>query len=288
MGQVLRVIAGADGGPWQATLRNEGTPVAFAGSATFLATVSRGGEGASLFAPAVSWVDPAAGTFRLSVDANQTAALDAGSYLLQVFVLDSGEKIEAFDGTLEVLPTVGNVAARVPYCSDEDMRRRYDQLGMLANRSNDTTGFLDVRAEASDDLDRWLVRRYLGRPGYTMVRHNTTHPVLGTLDWSDPTATPPSKKAITAALAAGGLVLERAVREIVALRSIAMILERQEVEAPNSFRQEAQAMRQRAEEIGRCYQAQVTLDAGTYPQASSYPSALIGVDATLLPPGTSP
>lgn len=283
MGQTLQVIAGTDGGPWQSTLLNEGVPVSFPDAATFSSTVSRGGEEASIFSPTVAWISAVAGTFTISVAAGQTAALDVGFYTMQVFVLNAGLKQAAFDGQLEILPTVGTVTAPVAWCSYEDLLLYSDQIKALRARGGvDVTGFLGQRAKETSELSRDIVLRYRPTPGFVRVRSNTMNPVVG-MDVASPTAVAPSKADLTAALAAGGLILETKLREIVARRTIALIFSRQETGGnAQVYRQESIDQRAMADELFRCYQAQVDLD------NDGMPDALFHCNVTLLPPGTAP
>ena len=289
MGQTLVVVAGSDGGPWTLVILGEdGLPTSFPPDATLEATAWRGGDGAPLFAPAAAWVDPASATFTLATAALDTAGLEPGTYALQAFAASGGARTTAFDGHLEVLPTAGTATAREPYCTGADLRRRYDQIATLANNRSDTTEFLDVRVEVSDLLDRKLVLRYETSGGQALVRHDVPHPILGILDWADPTAVPPSKADLTSALAAGGLVVEAKVVVLTALWSIAEVLERQQVAGRTDYRDEADRFRARFEQAWQCYQAVVDLSGGDYPQKATYPTALFDRDVVLLPPGTSP
>lgn len=283
MGQTLRIIAGSDAA-WATTLLNEGQPVSFPSNATFAATVSRGGEEASLFTPTVTWVNSSLGQVTLAIAAAQTASLDPGMYVLQVFVVSGGARTAAFDGSLEVLPTVGSVTPPVFWCSAEDLYLYSDQIKALrASKGADLTNFLAQRAKETSELSRDLVLRYEPNAAFTMTRHNTPNPVLGTLDWVEPDTTPPSKAALTAALAGTGLVLETKLREIVARRTIALIFSRQETGGnAQVYRQESIDQRDMADALFRCYQAQVDLD------GDGIPDALFGKDVILLPSGTAP
>lgn len=272
---------------WDTTLKNNGAVVPFDPADALDASVWRGQQEASLFSPAVAWVDATEGTLSLSIGANQTTTLDKGVYRIQVGVTADGARVLAYDGTLELADTVGSEAVRVPYCTERDMRRYYDQIDMLINRFGDTTGFLDVRVDVSDEIDRRLIKRYNPRFGFVKVRGNAINPASGSMDVASPTAIAPSKKDLTDALAAGGLIVERDLREIAARRAIADILDRQEVEGANGYRTEAQAMRDRADRIWTTYQAQVVFDGTAYVQASTYPAALIDMDVILLPVGTA-
>lgn len=283
MGQTLRIIAGSDAA-WATTLLNEGVPVSFPSNATFVATVSRGGEEASLFSPTVTWINSSLGQVTLAIAATQTASLDPGVYVLQVFVVSGGARTAAFDGSLEVLPTVGSVTPPVAWCSYEDLLLYSDQIKALrASKGVDVTGFMGQRAKETSELSRDLVLRYEPNATFSATRHNTPNPVLGTLDWVEPGTIPPSKAALTAALAGTGLVLETKLREIVARRTIALIFSRQETGGnAQVYRQESIDQRDMADALFRCYQAQVDLD------GDGIPDALFGKDVILLPSGTAP
>lgn len=279
MGQTLRIIAGSDGGPWRATLLNEGVHVSFPPSATFLATFSRGGEEASLFTPAVSWIDSTAGTIQLSTNALDTANIDVGTYYLQIFVISAGEKIPAFNGQVEILPTVGSITPPMAWCAFEDMLDYSTVLQTMDSRRVDITGFLNLRARVTSELIRDIIKRYNPRPGFIKVRQNTLDPMVGQ-DKASPTAVAPSKFAITAALNAGHVIFEKQLVEIVARRSIALVMSRQST-SDSKYRQEAMDQRAMADDLWRCYQCQVDLD------GDGVPDCLVDMDVILLPPGVA-
>lgn len=283
MGQTLRIIAGSDA-TWATTLLNEGAPVSFPSNATFAATVSRGGEEASLFTPTVTWTNSSLGQVTLSIAAAQTESLDAGVYVLQVFVLGGGTRTAAFDGSLEVLPTVGSVTPPVAWCSYEDLLLYSDQIkAVRAAKGVDVTGFLSQRAKETSELSRDIVLRYNPFYGFVRVRSNVVNLGCGSMDVASPTAVAPSKADLTNALAAGGLILETKLREIVARRTVALIFSRQETGGnAQVYRQESMDQRAMADELFWRYQAQVDLD------NDGMPDALFDKGVILLPEGTAP
>jgi hypothetical protein len=280
VGQVLEIAKGYDR-TWASTLLNEGVAVAYSPAATFDASVWRGASGTVLFSPTLAWVNAPTGTYTLSIAAAQTAALDPGDYRISAGVTQAGvhSAILARDATLRITDGPGSVTLRIPYASIADLRMYYDQIDTLLNKAADSTNFVVVLANESDRIDRDLVNRYDPSPGMTRTRSNTFNLIVG-LDV--PGGAAPSKAAITDAIANSGVIPERALKEIVARRSIAEVLDRQEIQGRNSYRDEAEVMRAKAEVLWRSYRAQIDTN------ADGVPEVLIHRDAVILPVGTKP
>lgn len=286
MGHSLRVISGADGGPWTSTLMNDGVVVSYPGTATFDASVWRGGDEAPLFAPAVDWIDSTMGTFRVFIPASFTAALEEGTYRIQIFVDSAGVRSEAFDGFLEILSTTGGVTPSITWCDQSDVLLYSSTVSDLQakRQTNDASGFLLQRVQATAKRSRMLVKRYMPRLGFVKVRQNTLDPFLDSMDIPSATAVPPSKFDLTAAFGrVGGIVLEEQLREIVARDAISLILRRQATTSM-PYRQEAEAQEAMADEIFKCYQAQVV----TAAPIGGNTNFLIDMDCIVLPAGISP
>jgi hypothetical protein len=283
------------------TLLNGGVVLSYPDSAALDASVWRGGGEASLFSPAVAWSLPAAGAFTLAISAGQTTNLEAGSYRLQVGVTVGGVRSLAFDGPIEVTDTVGTVAPAMTWCAADDMLLYSDQIRSLqSSRGADVTGFLAQRGQATSKRSRAMVNRYRPRNGFVRVRQNQMDPILDTMDVPNPTAVPPSKADLTTALATlGGIVLEEKIVEIVARDAIALVLRRQATSAnARAYLEEAEAQVAMADDLFRCYQAQVitatpigvgvvvTIE-GT-PTSAGFSNFLIDHDCVILPEGTAP
>lgn len=295
MGQTLQAIIGADNGPWNATLLNRGSAIVYTGSETFVATFSRGGEEASLFTPAVAWVTPSLGIIKLSLSASQTAALDPGVYVLQIFVVSGGLKVPGFDGRVELLPTVGTVAPGLTWCSEADMLLRSDVIRSLqgGRGANDATGLLLQRVEATAERSRHLVTRYDPQAGFIKVRQNVLDPFVQSMDVPSPLAVPLSKQDLTTALATvGGIVLEAALRDIIARDAISLLLRRQATSGnARSYLEEAEAQSAMADERFKCYRAQIVTASPIVSPSPIGPISnfLVGThECILLPAGTAP
>lgn len=286
MGQTLQMIAGADGGPWATTLLNDGQPVAFPSDSTFVATVSRGGGEASIFTPTVAWVDAASGTLSMSVSAAQIASLDPGSYVLQVFVATGGRKVPAFDGTLEILPSVGTETPGQTFCAFEDMLVFSSQVRSLQqSRGSDATGFYAQRAQVTGHLIRWFDKRYRPIQGLTKVRSGTPDPILGLEDVASPTAPFLPRAAFLAGMLGGGVVVDPRLREITARLAVALVLERQSTgTSSNVYMAEVEEQRRMAAEMLADYQVQLD----TSDPLNGEPDYLIDTQCTILPTGTAP
>jgi len=274
-------------------LLNAGVVVPYTSGAVLDASVWRGGEEASLFSPAVAWIDATMGTLTLGIAVGQSSGLEQGKYRLQVGVTGvGGVRSLAYDGWLEVGDSPGNVAAPLAWCDYEDMLLYSDAIKSLGgSRGVDLTAFLAQRAEETAKRSREMVIRYRQRPGYTRVRQSTPDPIIGQ-DPANAAAVALSKGDLTTALATvGGIVLEEKLREIIARGAIALVLGRQTtVGNSQAYRQEAAEQRSRADELFKCYQAQIHTASPIVSPSPIGPVSdfLIDRDCILLPPGTSP
>lgn len=282
MGQTLEVVAGSDRA-WRTTLKNEGVALAFDPAAALDASVGRGGGEGTLFAPAIAWVDAAAGTVQMSVSAAQTAAVDPGEYRLLIGVTAAGARSIAFDGTLRVDSGIGTDAAPMVWCTLQDMFRHSSQLRTIHAEANRRapTDFLDERGFATAEVKRRILLRYDPRAGMARVRRATPDPILG-YDVPDPTATVPTPAQVSAWIGVvGGLVLEPTIREIVARLAVADVLERQSSSSRDA-RDDARLFRDDADRLFKCYWAQIDTD------LDGTADLLVRRDVILLPPGTAP
>jgi hypothetical protein len=283
VGQTLEVVAGSDRS-WGTTLRSaEGVALTFGPADALDASVGRGGGEGTLFAPAVAWVDAPAGAVRLSVSAAQTAAVDPGEYRLLIGVTAGGARSIAFDGILRVDSGVGIDAAPMVWCTLQDMFRHSSQLRTIHAEASRRapTDFLDERGFATAEVRRKILLRYDPQSGLPRVRRTTPDPILG-FDVPDRAAAVPTPAEISASLAvAGGLVLEPTIREIVARRAVADVLERQSSSSRDA-RDDARMHRDEADRLFKCYWAQVDTD------LDGTADLLVHRNVILLPPGTAP
>jgi hypothetical protein len=270
------------------TLMNDGAMVPFTSGATLDASVWIGGNEAALFSPTIAWDTPnggyAAGVVALAMPASSLAPLVAGDYRFQCGVTVSGVRSIFYDATFQVGDTTGSATLRVPYITDADLKIRYDQIDSLSNRRNDVTSFVNVCALVSNELDRELIIRFNPFPGDVLQRGLIADPYVGL----DVSVTQPSwlnQTTIKTALAAQALIADYPCIEMLANRAIAYILERQETGSGNPYREEATAMRTKADAIWQYYRAQITISGGP----SNTPNCLlVGNGAIILPTGTSP
>jgi len=285
VGQTLEVTAGSDRS-WSSVLQNQGVPTPYPTSAMLDAAVWRGGEEAVLFRPTVTWIAAAAGSFTLAVAVTQTATLDPGSYRLQVGVTSGGLRSIAFDGAIEITDAPGAGIEPPTWCSSADMRRYSHLIQILVARKGvDVTGWLDERTAVTAELFRDLVLRYNPGPGSVRRRQLVMDPVLG-FDVPVDSTLAPSPARVSAWLSIpGGLILEARVREIVARRSVALVLDLQATSGQGeAYRTEAEAQRVMADALYLDYRAQV--DATNPPDGIA--DYLIDRSVILLPPGTAP
>jgi hypothetical protein len=289
VGQTLKVVQGADI-KWNTVFYNAGVPVSYVSNATFTATVSRGAEEASLFSPTVTWINSTLGSASLAIGAAQTASLDPGIYNLLILIVAGGLSYEAFNGQLEILPNVGSITPPIVWCDESDVVLYWNQgLALQPSRlTNDATGFLLQRIEATQKVSRMLVVRYNPMPGFTLTRQNTVDSIVG-MDVATPSAVPPSKYDLTQAVnATGGIVLEEKLREIVARRAIALLMRRQATGGSGrEYMAEAEAQVAMSDMIFECYEAQM-VSAYQIPLLSGITNFLIHCNCIVLPPGTSP
>lgn len=262
-------------------LYNNGVSVGYTPDPALEAVVWRGDDQPNLFFPEVLWISAVAGTLQLSIPAADTIGLEPGHYRLRVGLTVGDVRLLAFDGGLDIAEVPGSDLDRTPYVTNRDLLFYYDQLSTLQNYTSDETGFAEQRVDASDQFDRMLIERYNPRPGFVRNRNPTYDPILG-YDVPDPALVPPSKADLTAYLSAGGLIVEQKAREMVARMTIALILDRQETQDQNPYREHAQTMRDRVTQLWAGYQAQIDSN------SNAVPDYLIDRDVIFLPAGAAP
>lgn len=280
MGQTLKIKSGFDRS-WSSTLRDADARAitTYPSDAIFDVAVARGIGEPTLFTPTATWIDAPSGTFKLTIAAAQTLNLDPGVYILQAGVTSGGIRSEAFDGQLEVTGVPGTLVLRIPYVTASDLAVFYPHLKNLAAYREDDTGFLTRRALASDEFDQTFLEHYKHMPkaGFVCRRPTVPETTIG-LDEKvpDPAAVPPTQAEMEAHIAAGGLVLTRALKEIVARIAIADLMEGQETTGRNPYREEAPAMREEVKRLWRKYDIQIDTD------DDGLPDLLVGREIVLL------
>ena len=93
-----------------------------------------------------------------------------------------------------------------------------------AARGSRPDEFRQERTRATEDFRQKIMTGYHPRPGFTKVRQDTIHPIVGGFDVSDPRFPPPNHARLSACLKSGGLILDDPVREMVAHLAIALVL----------------------------------------------------------------
>lgn len=269
------------------TLMNNGVVVSYSDTPTIDAAVWVGGDEAALFAPTMTVISATLGTISLAISAAQSSATFEGTYRLQVGVTDGAVRSVAYDGFLVVLPSTGDVVPTIVWCQESDMILRSTAIRSMqtTRQTNDATGFLLQREEATLEWTRRIVKRYNPRPGFILTRQNTVDIISGQ-DVALPGALAPSKEDLTTALSTfGGIVLEAQLRQIVARYAIALVLRRQATGASSrDFVMEADAQEKMAEDLFNCYQANIV----TAAPIGGNTNFLIDADCIILPAGTAP
>lgn len=176
-----------------------------------------GSSKTELFAPTVTWIDATAGIILISISADQVTPdpmaevpdlVEPGKYQLLVLVttFETEKTQEVWSEELELLPIPGQESPLRSYVRFRDLLA-ISQAIVDAQDKSDETGFAYQCYEASN----WLDGIILARSG-------------GAQYWSHGFASN-SSTTIQGYLADGKLMITPKVREIVARRAVAMILE---------------------------------------------------------------
>jgi hypothetical protein len=147
---------------YQLTIRDSaGQPVgAFTLASGLSAVIWAGDDTAVLATPAVSWLNPAVGTIKLTISAGNLAPTEPGTYHLVVKITDDARVFTAFDGYIAVDPAPGVASAGPVYCDFRDMLTYYAAVGQL-QAASDQAGFAEARARARTWFDNAILRRYV-------------------------------------------------------------------------------------------------------------------------------
>lgn len=271
------------------TLYNNGSIVGFTSADVLDSSVWGSGNAPVSIVPVVDWISAPGGTLTLFISPGQSAFIAPGIYRMQVGVTPAGaSRLIAYDGILEVLATVGAIAAPIVWCDDSDvLLYATSPLSLQAVKAaNDATGFLTQRANATSKLLRRIIKGYNPRFGFVRTRMNTPDPITQELDVVVPGSVYPSKADLTTALnTPGGIVLEEQLREIIARHAISLILRRQATGGSgDKYAAEAAAQESMAEEQYHCYQAQMV----SASPIGGNTRFLIDMDCIILPAGTAP
>ncbi|OJW20448.1 MAG: hypothetical protein BGO49_04365 [Planctomycetales bacterium 71-10] len=134
----------------------------FLASDALSATLWPGGSTAPIAGgPTASWLDAPSGTWRLSLAAAASAALEPGRYRLRATATRGDAVAALLDGTLEVTPSpVADATASIaPYGSYELMVEEAPWLAHLQAR-DDQARFLRQRVKARNWLDAIVAANY--------------------------------------------------------------------------------------------------------------------------------
>jgi hypothetical protein len=137
------------------------------GAEALTTTVWPGGSAAPSFAPATTWVSPAAGTITIAITSAQTVGLDPGRYQLLTRVTPpGGDPVDGYACTLDVAAFAGAGAGAAPtsYGSFADLLDRAPWLEKL-QRPTDLAGFARQRHLARKWFEDLLHRHYRGASG---------------------------------------------------------------------------------------------------------------------------
>jgi hypothetical protein len=152
--------------------------------ATFQARVWPGGDLASLFTPATSLIDAAAGKAMVSVSAAQSLTLPSpGLYRLELLITSGGLTVAGFDGQIRFLPSPGSTAIPQTFCDESDLLSIAPWIEKLAGDAQ-WAGFLRERAEAT----KWLKRQAMSRVDEILEDQASRHGPIALVDPIVPTS----------------------------------------------------------------------------------------------------
>jgi hypothetical protein len=257
MAITIDCVAGSDAGKTLTlTDRNGDAVTTYTDATTLAAECWSGDDQASLFSPAVAWVDSSAATLRIECSAAQTADLAPGRYPILLEVTTTGQTVKRVAAYLEVAAAPGTAEAPPVYGTFLEMLRFAPWIGDLQGEG-DTAGFLDQRARARSYLDDAIVNRdrpftqgrsgqTLGDPGFGGNWSNARFGDLGPSQW------------LVDYLAADALLVRSKTTEIVARLAIAYVCEAQLGSvAETPYQKLAATYRLQAENLLRGYTAEL-------------------------------
>lgn len=247
---ILSVVKGTRREFTLSILDTDGNPVtSFTSAATPSASIWSGGSTSSLATPLVEWIDPTAGTLRLTLFSTDLSALDVQPYPIRVTLLHSGYTLEVWRGWIDVQPEPGASTVLPTYC---DFRHLVDYGGEWVKRlvvTSSYSGFQRERARARSTLDDWILARW--RPDYALsVFDLTVYGSLGALEGPD--------KTIRDYLDANNLIVTDKVREITARLALSYVCE---TANEDDMRARGVAHYRRASAIAKTYVAQLDTNA---------------------------
>lgn len=259
-------------------------PYLLVGTEVLTAKVWTGDDQAPLFSPSLL-LDRAPGDTAptanviLRILASATGTLEPGDYKAQGYA-DDGSSYKALFGAdgiiLRLTPNPGTAVARTSWITWDQLQRYSEILGINLSARQDQYGFLEQRADATEELKAAILRRALLRPGYTRRRGSAFDYVHG---YDVPTAeAPPSKEDISAAMDAGRIQKDIRLIEMLACIAIRRIEGDNLTDEPrnNPYSEHAARCQARYLDVFKGWPATLDMDAdATY-------DVEIKVDATYL------
>lgn len=232
---------------------------------TLTAKVWIGDDQAPVFSPAVI-LDGDAPTADVVIRFSRadTAALEPGDYLLQGWADKDGVHNVIFGDEpiiLRITPSPGTDTPRLAWVTADDLRGFNSDVDRFLDANANQSGWREERADATENLKRDIVDRYMARPGFARRRGTTFDPIHG-YDVPDYVTPPPTKASLRAALDANGLTLDPIAKEIVVKHALKRILSDELTNDPrsNPYAAFAQSCLADAERLFASWQATVAFE----------------------------
>lgn len=243
-----------------------------------------GDDQAALFTPAVLLDRPPGNTSPtanvvLRILKASTTGLTPGDYKAQGYADDgtSYKPLFTADGIiLRLTSNPGTATARTSWVSWDEVQRYSEAMSISIATRADQYGFLEQRADATQELKDEVIERAMLRPGYTRRRGTTYHEVHG---FDIPVLeAPPSKEEIRAAMDLNRLMVTDKVKEMLAMLTIRRVLGDNLTDSPrdNPFLAQSVQCQARFKELFHDWEAFLDMDGD-----STYDVA-IKIDATYL------
>lgn len=198
----------------------------FTGSEPLTASVWPGETRAALFSPTAAWVTPGAGSISIHITAVQSAGVEPGQYELLVRLTTSGQVVDAYTCTLEVLAASGATASPASYVSFQNLTQFAPRADRLINLSTDESGFALQCAQASREFDRKVLLRYnpqVGRSRRFVSADGTAGGPYLRYASSPDNSPAPTRQTIAGYLGTAALLVNADILEAVAREALAVI-----------------------------------------------------------------
>jgi hypothetical protein len=279
-----RATWGPTGGP---PCSRPGAATGYLASDALSAVLWPGGSQVGVLAPAVAWepTDPsAAATFRISIPASASVALDPGRYDLRVFVTRGGAVLAIEDTVLDFARAAPAVSAYVPpraYCTYADMTRFAPWIAQVPDLVNEA-GLADLRVLARDWTERVILARYQAARGRLTGINGGGNGYYGL------TGTPTATADLAAAFARGGLMPTDRLTEMNARYAVGLIGDAQlvpGVKEHDPYAAKAEANLKRAVQLMGGFRAYISLQTPPVFTDPDRVDLIVGEDETCTPAG---